>query len=347
MILIINCLLEEKSILKFNEALKYNLGDLHIDYEIIRAVSMDEISDLNKYTHLIISGSAASAKEDRPWNYNLENAIIHFINNKKPILGICYGHQFLVRVLAGVEHVRVAERGEIGFARIDIDDNELFEGIENPVFCVSHYEEVFDLNDDFNIIARNKNCSVHGFQYNNLPIWGTQFHPEYRVEDMMESIKKKQKEDPDFKKYYINELKDEREMLQNKLIFKNFVNSNNICLRPHHLMCIQSYVGKGYSEKFIENMDTVVENLKENPNQIIRIVKGNDHICNYCPHNLHGVKCESDDKVNIMDKKVLEYLNIAPGKYSYSELLNRLKEIRNEEVFKNICRDCEWYTLCY
>lgn len=147
---------------------------------------------------------------------------MHFVDRKKPVLGICYGHQFLVRVLAGADHVRKAEKGEIGFTNIDIDDNELFEGIVDPVFSVAHYEEVFDLNEDFKIIARNKNCSVHAFQYKDLPIWGTQFHPEYNIENTKYNIDEYKEKDPNFEKYYIYDLKDDDKVLQNGLIFKNF-----------------------------------------------------------------------------------------------------------------------------
>ncbi|WP_077369623.1 DUF1284 domain-containing protein [Anaerosalibacter sp. Marseille-P3206] len=347
MILILNCLLEEKSVNDFNKAMKKHLGNLPINYEIIRVREAGKIANLNVYSHLIISGSGASPAEDNPWNSDLEKIIKHFVNNKKPILGICYGHQFLVRVLAGVDHVRKAEKGEIGFASIDIDDNEIFNGIVDPVFSVAHYEEVFDLNEDFKIIARNKNCAVHAFQYKNLPIWGTQFHPEYGPEDTRANINEYREKDPDFEKYYIYDLEDEKKTIQNKLIFDNFISSNKICLRPHHLMCIQSYIGKGYSEEFVKNMDIVVGSLRENKDQIIRLVEGNDHVCSHCPHNIDGRKCESDEKVVTMDRKVLKYLEITPGEYSYSQLFNRLKEKLTDEAFRDICGDCEWYELCH
>lgn len=347
MILILNCLLEKKSVNAFNKAMENHLGSLPVKYEIIRVKEGDKIEDLNKYTHLIISGSGASPIDDNPWNSILEEIIMYFVNNKKPILGICYGHQFLVRILAGVEYIRKAEVGEIGFAKIDIDDNELFEGIKEPIFSVSHYEEVFNLREDFKVIARNHNCSVHAFQYKDLPIWGTQFHPEYGIEDMKNSIIECREKNPDFEKYYIYDLKDENKIHQNKLIFKNFVNSNRIYLRPHHLMCIQSYVGKGYSEEFVKNMDIVVGSLRENGDQIVQLIEENDHICSHCPHNIDGLKCESDEKVITMDKKVLAHLDITPGKYTYNYLLNRLKEKFTDKAFKDICGDCEWYELCH
>ncbi len=33
-------------------------------------------------------------------------------------------------------------------------------------------------------------------------------------------------------------------------------------LRPHHLLCTQSYEGRGYSAEFIKNMDKNIEILK-------------------------------------------------------------------------------------
>ena len=188
MILILNCLLEEKSIEDFNKAMDTYLGELFTDYEIFRAIEADKIADLNIYSHLIISGSGASVLDENSWNSNLEKIIMHCVNNKKPILVICYGEQYLAKVLSGPEHIRKTRNPEIGFANVEIDANELFEGITNPVFSVYHYEEVFDLNEDFNIIARNQNCKIHGFQYKNLPIWGTQFHPEYNLECTKENI---------------------------------------------------------------------------------------------------------------------------------------------------------------
>lgn len=347
MILILNCLLKEKSIESFNKTMDTYLKELSIDYEIFRAIEANKITDFNSYSHLIISGSGASVLDDNSWNSNLEKIIMHFVNNKKPVLGICYGEQYLAKVLAGSKHIRKTKNPEIGFANIEIGENELFEGIINPVFSVYHYDEVFDLNEDFNVIAQNQNCGVHGFQYKNLPIWGTQFHPEYDLECTKENIQEAKEKEPNFKKYYIYDLEDNDRLIQNKLIFKNFVNSDKISLRPHHLLCIQNYIGKGYSEEFVENMDIIIGKLKSDKEQIIRIIEGNDHVCNHCPNNIGNNKCESNQKVLNIDAKVLKYLEIEPGIYKYSYLLELLDKKLNNENKKDICADCEWYELCH
>ena len=144
MLLILNCLIEEKSVNDFNKAMAKHLEDLPVEYDIFRVRDAKIILDLSKYTHLIISGSGASTLDDNSWDEDLKNIILHFVKNQKAILGICYGHQFLVKTLLGVEHIRKTANPEIGFAKIDIADNELFKGIDAPICCVAHYDEVFD-----------------------------------------------------------------------------------------------------------------------------------------------------------------------------------------------------------
>ena len=50
-------------------------------------------------------------------------------------------------------------------------------------------------------------------------------------------------------------------------------------LRPHHLLCIQHYVGRGYDEAFTLHMNQVTESLKQHPDQQIQIHEGCDELC--------------------------------------------------------------------
>ena len=47
-----------------------------------------------------------------------------------------------------------------------------------------------------------------------------------------------------------------------------------IHLRPHHLLCLQAFRGKGYSESFVKKMTEVHARLRENPKLEIRLAKG-------------------------------------------------------------------------
>jgi hypothetical protein len=48
-------------------------------------------------------------------------------------------------------------------------------------------------------------------------------------------------------------------------------------LRGHHLLCMLTYIGKGYSPAFVENYDAIAGNLSNGED--IEIVDGPDDIC--------------------------------------------------------------------
>lgn len=80
----------------------------------------------------------------------------------------------------------------------------------------------------------------------------------------------------------------------------------------------------------------VVTSLRANPNQQVRFVSGEDELCAHCPHNQGG--CVSGDKVKRMDESV----NLS-GVLSFSEAVSRTNALDAE----NICKGCEWYSLCH
>lgn len=119
-----------------------------------------------------------------------------------------------------------------------------------------------------------------------------------------------------------------------------------ITLRPHHLLCIRNFIGKGYSKDFVDNMKSLINTLEENPNQKVLIKSGFDDICKKCPENNLG-KCNSEDKVNILDKKVIECVNIQSGDiFSWEELMLKTDKAISREYFEKICSNCSWFNTC-
>ncbi|MDO4565642.1 MAG: DUF1284 domain-containing protein [Clostridia bacterium] len=107
-------------------------------------------------------------------------------------------------------------------------------------------------------------------------------------------------------------------------------------LRPHHALCIQRFIGKGYSEDFTSKMWEVVSALKANPEQTVLFVKGEDELCAHCPHNQNG--CVSMEKVTRMD----ELVGLS-GEMKWSKAV----EVANALPVTDICKNCEWYSLCH
>lgn len=114
-------------------------------------------------------------------------------------------------------------------------------------------------------------------------------------------------------------------------------------LRPHHINCLFFYEGKGYSPRFIENMDRLVEHLRMHPEQKILLKEENDKVCEACP-NLKKGKCISYNKVKTLDKYTLEHYKLEENEiYSFQIIKDKIYMNYSHKTFQTICKGCEWY----
>ena len=118
-------------------------------------------------------------------------------------------------------------------------------------------------------------------------------------------------------------------------------------LRPHHLLCLQKFIGHGYSRQFTSHMLSLVRELKSNPETLISLTCKCDHLCSACP-NRQNENCTSSEKVLRMDLSVLDVCQFQPEKeQSWLFLSNAAKDLILEtEEFDNICGQCQWFSLC-
>jgi GMP synthase (glutamine-hydrolysing) len=96
-----------------------------------------------------------------------------------PVLGICYGLQFMVYALGG--KVRPADKREYGRAEVELlDGSRLFEGLPTklPVW-MSHGDEAVELPAGFHLTAKSPNA-VAAIENASQKMWAVQFHPEVR-----------------------------------------------------------------------------------------------------------------------------------------------------------------------
>ena len=106
MILVVNCFNEPAFAEDFDRVVAAHLKGTGHSCRFLRASEIASLGDPSRCTHLIISGSVASATVDQPWDPPLASLVRHFVDSGKPVLGICYGHQFLAKALAGPGHER-------------------------------------------------------------------------------------------------------------------------------------------------------------------------------------------------------------------------------------------------
>lgn len=117
-------------------------------------------------------------------------------------------------------------------------------------------------------------------------------------------------------------------------------------LRPHHLLCLLFYEGKGYSADFVENMDNIVNFLEQNKDVSIYLKNSCDSICIYCPYCKSNDQCTSFDKVKLLDQKVLEVFRLKNNTYyPYQYLTSQIQKKLNAQIFKQICSVCQWYKM--
>ncbi len=116
-------------------------------------------------------------------------------------------------------------------------------------------------------------------------------------------------------------------------------------LRPHHLLCTQSYSGKGYDNAFVENMNRITAALRKNVLVPVEIVFSADDLCSCCPNMIDKSLCKDNKKVTSYDKKVTEYFHIEEKTYIYQDITREIRKKMTPEILEDICGDCEWYPV--
>jgi GMP synthase (glutamine-hydrolysing) len=135
-----------------------------IDIETIKSLKPDGI---------ILSGGPSSIYEKN--SPKIDTAIFDL---GIPVLGICYGLQFMVDTLGGT--VKKAAKREYGFAELNIKKHEgLFDKIDRSTTCwMSHGDSISKLPEGFSITASTDNTPVAAAQDSVKNLYGLQFHPE-------------------------------------------------------------------------------------------------------------------------------------------------------------------------
>lgn len=131
-------------------------------------------SDTTGVKGVILSGSPYSVNDTNAFKTDLSG-----IRGKFPVLGICYGAQFLAHTSEGkVESADSREYGRANLATVKNDD-PLLKGIEpGSQVWMSHGDTITVLPPSFGIIASTGDVEAAAYRIEGEPTWGVQFHPE-------------------------------------------------------------------------------------------------------------------------------------------------------------------------
>ena len=140
-----------------------------------------EIMPYNKYPEddkdvigVILSGSPYSVHDPEAFKVNLDRFM-----GRLPVLGICYGAQFISHTLGG--KVEKADSREYGRANLGFIDksNILFKGFDdNSQVWMSHGDTITAIPEGFECIASTANVKYAAYASKAQPVWAVQFHPE-------------------------------------------------------------------------------------------------------------------------------------------------------------------------
>ena len=122
---------------------------------------------------VILSGSPFSVHDPEAFKVDLSQFV-----GRVPVLGICYGAQFISHTLGG--RVEKADSREYGRANLQTVDtgNPLFKGFEeHSQVWMSHGDTITAIPDGFEVIGSTKDVINAAF-WNKKDVWAVQFHPE-------------------------------------------------------------------------------------------------------------------------------------------------------------------------
>ena len=123
---------------------------------------------------VILSGSPYSVHDPEAFKVDLSQFV-----GRLPVLGICYGAQFISNTLGGkVEKADSREYGRAHLETINLD-NPLFKGFEKgSQVWMSHGDTITAIPSDFEVIGSTKDVRNAAFASTKQPVWAVQFHPE-------------------------------------------------------------------------------------------------------------------------------------------------------------------------
>lgn len=122
---------------------------------------------------IILSGSPSSCTDP-----NAPVADLDVMNLNIPVLGLCYGAQFLVANNGG--KVEKSTHREYGRANLTINSEDaLLHGIaDGSQVWMSHGDTILDMPVGTEVIARTESIPVAAYRFTDKEIYGVQFHPE-------------------------------------------------------------------------------------------------------------------------------------------------------------------------
>ena len=125
---------------------------------------------------IILSGGPLNVYQINKYSFDKK-----IIENKTPVLGICFGHQILSKLNGG--RVKQSKHREFGLANISkkkdsLLTKDLFKNKKTIKVWMSHADQVSKLPKNFDVVASSLNSKFAIIENKSKKYYGVQFHPE-------------------------------------------------------------------------------------------------------------------------------------------------------------------------
>ena len=158
---------------QYNQLIARRVREKNVYCEVVPCtISIEKIKEKNPKGIIFTGGPSSIYQEDAP---KCDEEVFKL---GVPILGICYGMQFMAHTLGG--NVKRAQKREYGQMNVELEnDSKLFNGFNRNNICLmSHTDYVDELPEGFNKIAYTDTCKIAGMENKEQNFYGVQFHPE-------------------------------------------------------------------------------------------------------------------------------------------------------------------------
>jgi len=132
----------------------------------------------DRYDGVVITGSIASVNDDAPWIAALSDRVAALLAERVPLVGLCFGHQLIARVLGG----RVGANPDglrVGVVTTRFTAAEPW--MQPPAAALAlfaaHEEQVLALPAQARVLGGDSGCPVGSFTVGDH-VLTTQYHPE-------------------------------------------------------------------------------------------------------------------------------------------------------------------------
>lgn len=144
----------------------------------LTAGELPDDAALDELDGWMISGSRRSVYEEEGWIRSLEGLTVELVRARRPVAGICFGHQMVARALGG--EVAPAEVGwGVGGRRFDVVERAPWMD-DGPDFTLlmSHQDQVTRLPEQAQLLATSDYCPVGAYRIDDR-VFCVQGHPEW------------------------------------------------------------------------------------------------------------------------------------------------------------------------